>query len=119
MNKHEKISYVELPSTNIEETRKFFTQVFGWSFQEFGSEYIAFSDQGINGGFYKSDLSSLTRNGAALIVFYSESIKATQEKIEQAGGSILKPAFSFPGGFRFHFLEPGGNEFAVWSEINA
>ncbi len=69
MNKHEKINYVEFPSTNIEETKKFFTQVFGWSFQEFGSEYIAFSNQGINGGFYKSDLRSSTSNGAALIVF--------------------------------------------------
>jgi len=119
MNEHGKINYVEFPSTNLEETKKFFSQVFGWSFQDFGSEYSVFSNQGINGGFYQSDLSSSTRNGAALIVFYSDSLKATQEKIKKAGGSILKPAFSFPGGFRFHFSEPGGNEFAVWSETNA
>lgn len=118
MNEHEKINYVEFPSKNLEETKRFFTQVFGWSFQNCGPDYIAFSNEGINGGFYKSDLSSSTRNGASLIVFYSNSIKATQDKVEKAGGVILKPTFAFPGGFRFHFSEPNGNEYAVWSENN-
>ena len=118
MNKHEKINYVELPSKNIPKTKKFFTQVFGWSFQDFGPEYTAFSDQGIDGGFFKANLSSSTSNGAALIIFYSNNIEATQKKVEKAGGSILKPVFTFPGGRRFHFSEPGGNEFAVWTDKN-
>lgn len=116
MNKHEKINYVELPSKDLPATKDFFSQVFDWSFQDFGSEYAAFLNQGINGGFYKSDLSSSTDNGAALIVFYSQNIAATQTKIEKANGIIVKPIFSFPGGHRFHFIEPGGNEFAVWSD---
>ncbi|MCW8931664.1 MAG: VOC family protein [Gammaproteobacteria bacterium] len=119
MNIHEKINYVEFPSTNLEETKRFFTQVFGWEFKDFGPEYTAFSDQGLNGGFYQSDLFSSTNNGASLIVFYSEGIQATQKKIEKAGGTITKPIFSFPGGVRFHFSEPSGNEFAVWSENNS
>ncbi len=116
MNEHEKINYVEFPSTDLPETKKFFSQVFNWEFHDFGSEYSSFSNQGVNGGFYKSDLIATTSTGAALIVFYSNDIDTTQQKIEKAGGTIIKPIFSFPGGRRFHFSEPGGNEFAVWSE---
>ena len=92
---------------------------FGWSFQDFGPEYSAFSNQGIDGGFYKSDLSSSTENGAALIVFYSNDLEVTQEKVKKANGIVVKPIFPFPGGRRFHFTEPSGNEFAVWSDKNA
>ena len=119
MNEHEKINYIELPAKNLPATKDFFTQVFGWSFQDFGPEYSAFSDQGIDGGFFQSDSSSLTSNGAALIVFYSNDIEATQEKVKNANGEIVKPIFSFPGGRRFHFTEPSGNEFAVWSDKEA
>lgn len=118
MNAHEKINYVEFPSKSIEETKSFFTKVFGWAFQDFGPEYTSFSNEGIDGGFYKSDQKSNSNTGAALIVFYSNNIEATQEKIEKAGGNILKPIFIFPGGRRFHFSEPSGNEFAVWSDKN-
>ncbi len=119
MNEHEKINYVELPAKNLQATKDFFSQVFGWSFQDFGPEYSAFSNQGIDGGFFKSDLSSSTSNGAALIVFYSNDLEATQEKVKKANGNIVKPIFPFPGGRRFHFTDPGGNEFAVWSDKNA
>ena len=119
MNEHEKINYVELPSQDIESTKSFFVQVFNWSFQDYGPEYTAFSNQGVDGGFYKSDLKSSTENGAALLVFYSDDLESTQEKIAKANGTIIKPIFSFPGGRRFHFAEPGGNEFAVWSDKNA
>jgi uncharacterized protein len=119
VNEHEKIAYVEFPAKNLQATKVFFTQVFGWIFEDFGSEYTAFTSQGIDGGFYNSDLESSTGNGAALIIFYSQNIENTQAKIEQAGGVIIKPIFSFPGGRRFHFAEPSGNEFAVWSDINS
>ncbi len=119
MNEHEKINYVELPASNLLETKEFFNHAFGWSFQDFGPEYSAFSSQGLDGGFYKADLASLTSNGAALIVFYSNDLEVTLEKIEKAKGIIVKPIFSFPGGRRFHFKEPSGNEFAVWSDIVA
>jgi len=116
MNQHEKINYVELPSRNIEATKAFFSAAFGWQFVDYGPEYAAFSNEGIDGGFYKSDLSALTDRGSALIVFYSKDLEETQLKIEKAGGSIIKPIFSFPGGRRFHFSDPGGNEYAVWSD---
>jgi len=115
MPNHEKINYIEIPAKDIEATKAFFAKAFGWSLVDYGPEYTAFSDQGIDGGFYKSDLTVSTDNGSALIVFYSKELEQTQSKIENAGGSIIKTIFSFPGGRRFHFSDPNGNEYAVWS----
>ncbi len=117
MNKHEKINYIELPSANMQQTKKFFKQVFDWSFEDYGPQYMAFSNAGIDGGFFKSKLKSSIENGAALIVLYSEDIRTTEKNIITAGGIIIKPAFNFHGGRRFHFSEPAGNEFAVWTDV--
>jgi predicted enzyme related to lactoylglutathione lyase len=119
MNINDKINYVEFPTRDIEATKAFFAAVFGWSFTDYGPEYTAFKDQGINGGFFRADSASSTVTGGALIVLYSDTLEEVQERVERAGGSILKPIFSFPGGRRFHFTEPGGNELAVWSDIGA
>jgi len=116
MNQHEKMNYVEFPAKDLGATKAFFESIFGWSFTDYGPEYTAFENQGLDGGFFQSDLASSTENGAALIVFYSDQLEATLAKVEKAGGSILKPIYSFPGGRRFHFTEPSGNEFAVWGE---
>ena len=119
MNQHEKINYVEFPSKNLEATKGFFSTVFGWSFVDYGPEYTAFSDQGLDGGFFRSDRVASTDKGSALIVFYSQNLEDTLSKIENAGGLILKPIFAFPGGRRFHFSDPTGNEYAVWSDAAA
>lgn len=118
MSLHEKLNYVEFPATDIVATKAFFEQAFAWTFKDFGPDYTAFTDQGINGGFYKSDLASTVANGSALLVLLSEDLERTQATIELAGGKITQPIFSFPGGRRFHFTEPSGNELAVWSEAN-
>ncbi len=119
MNIHEKINYVEFPAKNIEAVKVFFAKVFGWSFVDYGTEYTTFTSQGIDGGFFKSELVVSTDNGSALVVFYSEDLEKTQAKIKDAGGAILKPIFSVPGGRRFHFADPNGNEYAVWSDTQA
>ena len=119
MPNHEKMNYVEFPAIDIEAVKKFFAAVFGWSFTDYGSDYTAFSNEGLDGGFYKSSLSISPEKGSALIVFYSNELEKTQTKIENAGGSISKPIFSFPGGRRFHFNDPNGNEYAVWTDIDA
>ena len=116
MNQHEKINYVEFPSPDLAACKAFFSQAFGWTFVDYGPEYSAFSDQGLDGGFYQSELTASTSRGSALIVLYSEDLQQTLDKVEQAGGRIIKPIFEFPGGRRFHFSEPSGNEFAVWSD---
>lgn len=114
MPAHEKIDYLEYAARDLEKTKAFFTQVFGWRFTDYGPDYTAFANQGVDGGFYQADLASNTTNGAALTVFYSDDLDATLDKVVKAGGEIVKPIFDFPGGRRFHFLEPSKNEFAVW-----
>jgi len=116
MSHHHKIDYVEFPAKDMYKTKMFFADVFGWKFQDYGTEYCSFSDAGIDGGFFKSKLTASSREGGSLIVFYSDSLEKTEEKILQAGGSIIEPIFQFPGGRRFHFGDPNGNEFAVWSD---
>ncbi len=117
MPEHEKIDYIEFPAKDLPETKRFFEEVFGWDFTDYGSEYSSFSDQGVNGGFYKSDKVVSAANGSALIIFYSKELETTQAKVEAAGGSIVQKIFSFPGGRRFHFTDPSDNEYAVWSDI--
>jgi predicted enzyme related to lactoylglutathione lyase len=117
MNIHETISYVEFPSGDLLATKKFFTELFGWSFEDYGPDYSAFSNSGLDGGFFNSTKQSSTEDGSALIVLYSKDLESTLTKIRQAGGKITKSIFSFPGGRRFHFTEPGGNELAVWSDL--
>lgn len=116
MPQHEKINYIELAAHDLEATKEFFTGALGWSFIDYGPDYTSFANEGVDGGFFRSDLKSSPQTGGALIVFYSEKLEETQRKIEAAGGTIVQNIFSFPGGRRFHFIEPSGNEFAVWSD---
>jgi len=117
MNQHEKLNYVEFPTRDIDATKAFFKTAFSWSFIDYGPDYTAFTGQGLDGGFYKSELSSTIAKGSALLVFYSGNLEETLNTVKRAGGEIINDIFSFPGGRRFHFVEPSGNEFAVWSEI--
>ena len=98
-----KINYLEIPSQDLDKTKAFFSHVFGWNFVDYGPDYMAIEDAGIDGGFYRSPL-------------YSEALESTLEQVKAAGGEIVKDIFSFPGGRRFHFTDPNGNEYAVWSE---
>jgi len=113
---HEKLDYVEFPSKDLDKTKTFFRNTFNWKFTDYGPEYTAFANEGLDGGFYKSELSVSSDKGSALLVFFSKELERTQRKIEKNGGKIVKPIFSFPGGRRFHFTDPNGNEYAVWSE---
>lgn len=117
MNVHEQINYVEFPATDMAATKDFFTTVFNWSFTEYGPEYMDVKGVGLDVGFYKSDLTARYADGSALIVFYSKELETTQAKIEKAGGKITKPIVSFPGGRRFQFTDPSGNEYGVWSDL--
>lgn len=111
-----RINYIELPSKDIGSTKSFYEKVFGWTFQDYGDSYTAFNDGRLDGGFYRSPLKSDSSFGAALVVLYADDLEATMERITDAGGELSREIFSFPGGRRFHFLDPGGNELAVWSD---
>lgn len=112
----EPIHYLEFPAADFAATQAFFKSAFGWTFVDYGPDYTAFTGGGMEGGFYKSELRARSAEGSALVIFYSEDLAATQARVEAAGGDILQPIFEFPGGRRFHFAEPSGNEFAVWSD---
>ncbi|QYK00185.1 VOC family protein [Shewanella psychrotolerans] len=116
MNKHLTINYLEIPVLDMAKTKVFFTQVFGWDFVDYGDSYSCFVNAGITGGFYLSEQYFDLDKGAPLIVIYSEQLEQTMAEVEQAGGQIVKAIFTFPGGRRFHFKDPNGNELAVWSE---
>ena len=116
MIEQNKINYVEFPATDLAATKAFFSTVFGWEFIDYGAEYSCFSEQGIDGGFFKSEQSANTANGGALVVMYSAWLEDTEKAVVAAGGKIVKPTFTFPGGRRFHFTCPSGNEYGVWTD---
>jgi len=111
---HHKISYIEFSTTDIAQTKKLYGSAFGWTFKDWGPDYITFHGTGIDGGFAKGE--AKPAKGAPLIVLYSTDLKATEAAIVAAGGSIAVPVFEFPGGRRFHFNDGAGNILAVWSE---
>ncbi len=110
------INYIELKAHNLSAIKTFYSNVFDWAFTNYGPNYTAFSNSGIAGGFEYSEDPII--NGA-LVVLYHDDLPFIQEKIESAGGVINIPTFSFPGGERFHFLDPSGNELAIWKEIDS
>ncbi len=110
------IDYVEFPAEDFDLVQKFYSQIFRWSFTDYGPDYRAFTDEKLSGGFYRSTLKSTTSSGAALLVLFADDLEALQQEVEANGGKIHKKIFSFPGGRRFHFLDPHGNELAVWSD---
>ncbi|WP_375407724.1 VOC family protein [uncultured Methylobacterium sp.] len=107
-----KIDYLELPGRDMAATKAFYTDVFGWSFVDYGPRYAAY-DEGLDGGF-DGDPELGTR--APLPVLYATDLNAMQARVEAASGIIVKPIYPFPGGRRFHFRDPAGSELAVWSE---
>lgn len=115
MSDHDKINYIEFAANDLNATKQFFQQAFGWSFTDFGPEYTAFADSGVQGGFYQANLASTPTSGGALIVLFSDELEKTLSNVKAAGGRISQDIFDFPGGRRFHFIEPSGNELAVWA----
>ncbi len=113
----ETINYLELPCANIAKTKTFFSDCFNWQFTDYGEEYTAFDAQGFTGGFYKSINCSTQATGGCLVVLLSDNLEESLAKVKANNGIIIQEIFDFPGGRRFHFTEPSGNEFAVWSEI--
>lgn len=112
----QKIDYLELPARDFDAVQSFYEKAFNWAFTDYGPDYRAFNDGKIDGGFYKSEHQSSTANGAALIILYACDLEKTKDSVITSGGSIVKDIFPFPGGQRFHFTDPNGNELAVWSD---
>jgi uncharacterized protein len=109
-----KIDYIEFNVTDIDRTKSFYGSAFGWTFTDYGPDYCEFQDGRLTGGFARS--SEVNPKGGALVILFADALEDVQMQIENAGGKIAKPIFSFPGGRRFHFTDPEGYELAVWSD---
>ena len=108
-----RIDYIEMSATNIAATKKFYVDAFGWKFTDYGPDYTSFADGRLAGGFAKA---ATVQRGGPLIVIFALDLADAEKRVRAAGGAIVKPVFSFPGGHRFHFTDPSGNELAVWSD---
>jgi predicted enzyme related to lactoylglutathione lyase len=110
------IDYVEISTADVSKSRAFFTALLGWSFTDYGPDYTSFEDGRIAGGFFKSEAVSLTSRGATLAVIYTPALEEAKSDALRLGAKITRDIFDFPGGRRFQFTEPGGSEFALWSD---
>lgn len=116
MSTHNKIDYIELPATDMQASTAFYTAAFGWAFEDWGPNYQAFKDAGLDGGLRKEDAPA--QRGGTLMIIYSDDLAASEAAVTKAGAEIVHRE-TFPGGSRFHFLDPAGNEVAVWRKADA
>ncbi len=104
------IDYVELAGGDLPRTKAFYAAAFGWSFTDYGPEYAAMTNAGLDGGF------SATEQGPPLVILKTDDLETAFERVQASGAEITQPIFEFPGGRRFHFRDPAGNVLAVWAE---
>lgn len=114
MSTHHALDYVEIPFPDLAVAKGFYGSAFGWTFTDYGDAYVGFSSNGSDedGGF---DPTGTPHAGGPLVQVYSDDLEATAAAVRDAGGTITVPPFSFPGGRRFHFTDPAGNELGAWS----
>jgi predicted enzyme related to lactoylglutathione lyase len=113
---HHAIDYIEFGVTDIDRAKRFYAAAFGWEFNDYGPGYCGIRETNGDGEVGGLRLDPESRAGGPLVVLYSRDLETTQESVREAGGQIVKDTFEFPGGRRFHFTDPSGNELAVWSE---
>jgi uncharacterized protein len=108
-----RIDYIEFSVKSVAEAKQFYGTAFGWTFEDYGPDYASFADGRLTGGFQTVPQ---VKTGGPLVVIYAANLEAMERRVIQAGGKIVHSIFSFPGGRRFHFADPSGNELAVWSD---
>jgi predicted enzyme related to lactoylglutathione lyase len=116
INRENQINYIEIQARDLGLAKDFFGKLFGWKFEDYGSDYCAFSDGRLEGGFARADKAASMDTGSVLVIFYAEDLESSLARVTECGGSVVRDIFSFPGGRRFHFADPNGNEFAIWSD---
>lgn len=110
---HHNIDYIEFPAGDLSQLKSFYGKAFGWTFDDYGPDYAAPNNAGLDGGF-QADASEAPAK--PLLILYSTDLEHSLESVQKNGGKITRPIFSFPGGRRFQFTDPSGNELAVWSD---
>ena len=113
MGQENRIDYVEIPVTDLLAARAFFEALFGWTFQMWGDDYMSFNDGRLEGGFRRAKQAAPATS--VLVIFFSENLERDFDRVQELGATISEAIFSFPGGQRFHFVDPTGTEYAIWS----
>jgi uncharacterized protein len=107
-----RIDYIEFSVTSVADAKRFYGSAFGWKFEDYGPDYASFTDGRLSGGFQTATSAA----GGPLVIIYASDLEGMERRVREAGGKVVRPIFSFPGGRRFHFTDPSGNELAVWSD---
>ncbi|AMS22097.1 bleomycin resistance protein [Pseudomonas synxantha] len=110
--KDHQIDNIEFNVSDIARSKEFYGAAFGWTFVDYGPSYTEFSDGRLSGGFATGEP---VKPGGPLVILYGDDLEETQRRLVAAGATISREIFSFPGGKRFHFIDPDGYELAVWS----
>lgn len=111
MTVEKRIDYIEISVTDPAKARQFFSELYGWKFESWGDDYISFNDGRLKGGFSRNE----SPGTGILLVFFSENLERDVVQVKKLGATISKDIFDFPGGRRFHFVDPAGTEYAIWS----
>ncbi len=111
---HHTIDYIEFSVRDMAAAQRFYGEAFGWTFTDYGPDYAGIQRPG-GGEVGGLRLDADVATGGPLVVLYSDDLAASERAVRAAGGRVVKEIFSFPGGRRFHFQDPSGNELAVWS----
>ena len=114
-DQHHQVNYIELPAADLAAMKIFYGKVFGWTFQDWGETYVSFDGAGIAGGF-DADSDRRPSVDGALVILYSNDLERSLAAVKAAGAKISVPPFSFPGGKRFHFIDPSHNDLAIWTQ---
>jgi predicted enzyme related to lactoylglutathione lyase len=115
-NVHHEINYIELSATDMAETKRFYGEAFAWQFTEYGQEYAGIKRRAGEGDCGGICLAENVTTGGPLVILYSRDLESSFASVHKAGGRITQEIFAFSGGRRFHFLDPSGNQLAVWSD---
>ena len=115
MRAEKRIDYIEIPVTDPAKAREFFAALMDWEFKDWGPDYISFRDGRLDGGFRRSE--EPAPSNSVLLVFFSEDLERDRDRVVELGATINQDIFEFPGGRRFHFVDPLGNEYAIWGEL--
>lgn len=107
------IDYIEIGVRDVGEAKAFYGELFGWTFTDYSDGYASFNYGSGTGGFVLAD--AAIARGGVLVVLFSGDLEAILDRVRDAGAEISREPFTFPGGRRFHFIDPSGNEFAIWS----
>lgn len=105
------VDYVEFSAQNLSVVKAFYGQAFGWTFQDWGPDYVSFSGAGVEGGFRGGEA---PKEGGALVILYASDLEDAERRVVAAGGTVTE-RHEFPGGRRFHFRDPAGNVLGVWT----